>query len=67
MAVKRKLVIAELAETAIKTAKKELQAKRKRMEKLFRLMQIAYEDRLKGKVPEDIRLGFIQKYSKEQK
>lgn len=30
-------------------------------------MQIAYEDRLKGKMPEDICLGFIQKYSEEQK
>ena len=58
---------AELAETAIKTAKKELQAKRKRTEELSRLMQIAYEDRLKGKMPEDICLGFIQKYSEEQK
>ncbi len=58
---------AELAETAIKTAKKELQAKRKRTEELSRLMQIAYEDRLKGKMPEDICLGFIEKYSEEQK
>ncbi len=30
-------------------------------------MQIAYEDRLKGKMPEDICLNFIQKYSEEQK
>ena len=58
---------AELAETAIKTAKKELQTKRKRTEELSHLMQIAYEDRLKGKMPEDICLGFIQKYSEEQK
>ena len=58
---------AELAETAIKTAKRDLQAKRKRTEELSRLMQIAYEDRLKGKMPEDICLGFIQKYSEEQK
>lgn len=58
---------AELADKAVKTAKKELQAKRKRMEELSRLMQIAYEDRLKGKMPEDICIGFIQKYSEEQK
>ena len=57
----------EVQEKSIKTAKKELQAKRKRMEELSRLMQIAYEDRLKGKMPEDICLGFIQKYSEEQK
>ena len=30
-------------------------------------MQFAYEDRLKGKMPEDICIGFIQKYSDEQK
>ena len=30
-------------------------------------MQIAYEDRLKGKMPEDICLNFIQRYSDEQK
>ena len=44
-----------------------MQAKRKRTEELSRLMQIAYEDRLKGKMPEDICIGFIQKYSEEQK
>lgn len=58
---------AELADKAIKTAKKELQVKRKRTEELSRLMQIAYEDRLKGKMPEDICISFIQKYSGEQK
>ena len=57
----------ELADKAIKTAKKELQVKRKRTEELSRLMQLAYEDRLKGKMPEDICIGFIQKYSEEQK
>ena len=58
---------AELADQAIKSAKKELQAKRKRTEELSRLMQVAYEDRVKGKMPEDICIGFIQKYSDEQK
>ena len=58
---------AELADKAIKSAKKELQAKRKRTEELSRLMQLAYEDRLKGKMPEDICISFIQKYSDEQK
>ena len=57
---------AELADKAIKSTKKELQAKRKRTEELSRLMQLAYEDRLKGKMPEDICIGFIQKYSDEQ-
>ena len=58
---------AELADKAIKSAKKELQAKRKRTEELSRLMQLAYEDRLKGKMPEEICLSFIQRYSEEQK
>lgn len=58
---------AEVQEKSIKAAKKELQVKRKRTEELSRLMQIAYEDRLKGKMPEDICIGFIQKYSEEQK
>ena len=57
----------ELADKAIKTAKKELQVKQKRTEELSRLMQLAYEDRLKGKMQEDICIGFIQKYSEEQK
>ena len=58
---------AEMQENSIKAAKKELQAKRKRTEELSRLMQVAYEDRLKGKMPEDICLNFIRKYSEEQK
>ena len=58
---------AELADKAIKSAKKELQIKRKRTEELSRLMQLAYEDRLKGKMPEEICLSFIQRYSEEQK
>ena len=58
---------AELADKALKSAKKELQVKQKRTEELSRLMQLAYEDRLKGKMPEDICIGFIQKYSEEQK
>ena len=44
-----------------------MQAKRKRTEEISRLIQVAYEDRVKGKMPEDICLGFIQKYSEEQK
>ena len=57
----------EVQEKSIKAAKKELQIKRKRTEELSRLMQVAYEDRLKGKMPEDICLNFIQRYSEEQK
>lgn len=58
---------AELADQAIKSTKKEMQAKRRRTEELSLLMQVAYEDRVRGKMPEDICIGFIQKYSEEQK
>ena len=58
---------AELADKAVKSSKKDLQIKRKRTEELSRLMQVAYEDRVKGKMPEDICINFIQKYSEEQK
>ena len=58
---------AELADKTVKTAKKELQTKKRRIEELSRLMQVAYEDRVKGKMPENLCLAFIQKYSDEQK
>lgn len=58
---------AELVDNTVKTAKKGLQTKRKRIEELSRLMQVAYEDRVKGKMPEDICIGFIEKYAAEQK
>ena len=58
---------AELADAAIKKAKKDLQTKQKRIAELSRLMLVAYEDRVKGKMPEEICIGFIEKYSEEQK
>lgn len=57
----------ELADKAVKSAKKEIQTKKNRVVELSRLMQIAYEDRMKGKMPEELCFGFIQKYSDEQK
>ena len=57
----------ELADKAMKSAKKELHTKQKRAEELTRLIQAAYEDKVIGKVPEDICLGLIEKYSAEQK
>ena len=51
----------------MKSVKKQLQVKRRRTEELSRLMQTAYEDRVNGKMPEDICIGFIQKYSEERK
>ncbi len=58
---------AEFVGDTVKSAKKELKAKQRRLDELSRLMQVAYEDRVKGKMPEDICLNFIQKYSDEQK
>lgn len=58
---------AELADMAIKKTKKELQSKQKRSEELTRLIKTAYEDKVKGKIPEDICIGFIEDYSAEQK
>ena len=57
----------ELEDKAVKSAKKELQTKRRRIDELSRLIQIAYEDRMKGKMPEDLCMEFIQKYSDEKK
>ena len=58
---------AELKDQSIKSIKKELQLKNKRIEELSRLIQVAYEDRVKGKMPEDICISFIQRYSEEQR
>ncbi len=58
---------AELADKTILTAKKTIKAKQQRIEELERLMQVAYEDRVKGKMPESICMKFIEKYSTEQK
>ncbi|MCM1220848.1 MAG: recombinase family protein [Lachnospiraceae bacterium] len=57
----------ELTDNAVKSAKKDLKVKQKRLKELSKLMQVVYEDRVKGKIPEDICIGFIQKYSDEQK
>ncbi len=56
----------ELADAAIKKIKKELQSKHKRTEELTRLIQTAYEDRVKGKMPEKTCFEFIDKYSAEK-
>lgn len=58
---------AELADNAVRSAKKELQTKKRRSEDLSRMIKVTYEDRVKGKIPEDICVGLIQEYSDEQK
>ena len=57
---------AEIAEKAVKATKKELQSKRKRIDELSRLIQVAYEDRVNGKMPESVCFGLIEKYCAEQ-
>ncbi len=57
----------EIADKAVKLAKRELLAKNKRIEELNHLIQLAYEDRAKGKMPEEVCFGFIEKYLTEQK
>lgn len=57
----------ELSELTLKSAKLELQNKKSRSEELKRLIQVAYEDRVRGKIPEDLCIEFIEKYSAEQK
>lgn len=58
---------AEWTDKALRFAQKGLQTKKKRTEELSRLIQVAYEDRVTGKMPEDICLELIRKYSDEQK
>ena len=57
---------AELADQAVKTRKKELQIKQRRIEELTRMIQSVYEDNVSGKMPENICFGLIEKYSTEQ-
>jgi len=58
---------AELTDNTVNVARKELKAKQRRVGEKSRLMQVAYEDRVKCKMPEDVCLSFIQKYSDEQR
>ncbi len=58
---------AELASESIKKTKKEIQLKQKRIEELGHLIQTSYEDKVKGIIPEDVCVDFIEKYSVEKK
>ena len=58
---------AELTDKSMRAAKKELQIKQKRIEELGRLIQTSYEDKVKGIIPEDVCVEFIEKYSAEKK
>lgn len=58
---------AELADASIKKTRKDLKLKQKRVEELDKLIQSIYEDKVKGKMEEDVCFGFIDKYSAEKK
>lgn len=58
---------AELTEKTVKSAKKELLTKSRRIEELTRMIQAVYEDKVNGKMPEEICFELIEKYSNEQK
>ena len=57
----------ELADAKIKKNKQELLHKQRCVEELKIIIQTAYEDKIKGKIPEDICIGLIEQYSEEQK
>ena len=50
-----------------KTSERELQNKKTRLADLDKLIETAYEDRMKEKLAEEICIGFIEKYSAERK
>ena len=58
---------AELTEKTVKSAKKELLTKSRRIGELTRMIQAVYEDKVNGKMPEEICFELIEKYSNEQK
>lgn len=49
-----------------KSARRSLQTKTARLTEIKRLIETAYEDRVKGKLPEEICLKFIEKYTEEE-
>ncbi len=57
---------AELIDSSLKSAKKSLRTKQNRLEELSHLIQVVYEDKVKGKIPENVCIDFIEKYSNEQ-
>ena len=49
-----------------KSVRRNLQTKTARLTEIKRLIETAYEDRVKGKLPEEICLKFIEKYTAEE-
>ncbi len=57
---------AELVDSTLKSAKRELKTKQKRLEELSHLTMVVYEDKVKGKIPEAVCINLIEKYTAEQ-
>ena len=57
----------ELADATIKKTRKDLQVNQRRLEELSKLIQTSYEDKVMGRIPEDVCIEFIEKYSAEKK
>ncbi len=58
---------AKLTQEKVKTAQLELKRKSKRLAELDGLIESAYEDKVKGKMPEDICIKLLNRYTDEQK
>lgn len=68
-AVRRKFLEknARLSQERIKSAHNELKKKNKRLAELDGLIESAFEDKVKGKMPEDICIKLMNRYTDEQK
>lgn len=68
-AIRRKFLEknAKLTQEKVKTAQSELKRKNKRFTELDGLIESAYEDKVKGKMPEDICIRLMNRYTDEQK
>lgn len=58
---------AEISERKSRGDRKKLNESRNRLAELNNLMQSVYEDKVSGKIPEDICLQFLTKYETERK
>lgn len=56
-----------LTQEKVKSAQNELKKKSKRLAELDGLIESAYEDKVKGKMPEDICIKLMNRYTEEQK
>ena len=57
---------ARMTEETDKAATKKIRKNKLRFAELERLIDVAYEDRAKGKLPEEICIGFIKRYTEEK-